>query len=359
MAKKICLLSTSNLKHMTLSALYTDYMDKHNIDYDIIYIDKYQIDESHNASNAYKYELNIKKEWSFIRKWIHYWGFKRFATKILIENNYDFIIVWNEFTAFMFADVLKRNFAGKYCLNIRDYHHFNLFFVFNRLKKAIEPSAFTTVASDAFIPFLPKKDYLMIHSLNNRFLRELSPHTNLKPKDKPIKILYLGYMNFPQHAIKLIDELANDNRYILHFIGAGTEMIGEYIKDKKIQNVVQRGRFDPSETPNILKDVDIIYALYDVGNKFVDTAISIKLYYAIYLNIPIIVFKNTYMEKISHRLGIGFIIEKDNYYNVGNELYEWYHSLDIRTISKSRSEFLKSIKISHDMLEEKMNIHIK
>jgi hypothetical protein len=357
--KRICLLSTSNLKHMTLSALYTDFMDKNGIEYDIIYIDKYHITEENNAKNIYKYELFIKKEWSFPRKWIHYWGFKKFATDILIKNNYDFIIVWNEFTAFMFADVLKKNFAGKYSINIRDYHYNNLFFVFNRLKIAIKPSAFSTVSSEAFIPYLPKYDYLMVHSLNSKFLKKLEPRISLKSNKKPIEILYIGYMNFPENAYKIIDELGNDDRYILKFVGAGTEVIGDYIKDKNINNVMTHGRFDPSRTPEFLKGADIIYALYDVGNKFVDTAISIKIYYALYLSIPIIVFKGTYMEELSTRLGIGYPIKKNEFMNLADELYEWYHSLDMQSISKLRTNFLEEINLGHQKLEEKMKYYLK
>lgn len=359
MKKRICLLSTSNLKHMTLSSLYTDFMDKNNIEYDIIYIDKYHEIESSNAKNVYRYELFIKKEWSFVRKLAHYWKFKKYAKKILIENNYDFIIVWNEFTTFMFADTLKKYFPNKFSVNIRDYHHNNLFFVFKRLEKAIFASSFSTISSEAFRPHLPKFDYTMIHSRNSIFLDHLIPRNKLCEKNKPLEILYIGYMNFPENAFRVIDQLGNDERYLLKFIGAGTEPILEYLDGKNINNVIVGGKFEPSKTPDLLKTADIMYALYDVGNPFVDTAISIKLYYASYLNIPILVFKGTYMDQISSEIGIGFSISKGDYVDLGDRLYDWYHALSIEEMSEKRSKFMEEINNSHHNLAVKMTQHLK
>lgn len=348
--KKICILSTYNLRHMTLSSLYTDYMDKIGIKYDIIYIDKYHEDEKSNAENVYKFDLYIKKEWSFARKWIHYWKFKKFAKDILLENQYDFIIVWNEFTGYMFADVLKKYFPQKYCLNIRDYHYNNIFFVNNTLKKAIKNSVFATISSEAFKTFLPEHNYLMIHSMNRKYVEKCKPKEKLREINENIEILFIGNMCFPENVYKIIDSLGNDMRYTLNFVGSGTEFIGPYIQDKNITNVKYHGRFEAEQTPDFLESADIIYNLYGVGNTFVDTLLSIKLYYAVYLNIPILVFKGTYMEKISEKCGIGYAIDKDGFISLGDELFTWYHNLSQLEIKHKCESFIEEIDDSHNQL---------
>ena len=39
--KKICILSAVNIKHMSLISIYTKYFKENGMDYDVIYMDKY------------------------------------------------------------------------------------------------------------------------------------------------------------------------------------------------------------------------------------------------------------------------------------------------------------------------------
>lgn len=350
--KKVCILSTVNLKHMTLVSLYTEFMDKEGIEYDIIYIDKYNSNEKVDAKNVYKYNLYIEKEWSFLKKLKEYWGFKKYAIDILLKEKYDFVIVWNSFTAFMFANILKNNFKNKYSVNIRDYGFEKLPPVYFRTGKAIKNSAFTTISSEGFKSFLPKFNYTMVHSLNNKVLSKCQPKEYLVSKENPIRITYIGYMVFYENCFKIMDELGNDDRYILQFFGEGSHIIKEYAKENRYNNVETIGRFEPEETPSLLSQADIIYNLYGVGNTHVDTAISIKLNYAVYMKVPILVFKNTYMAEVSERCGIGYSIQKDDFEGMGNKLFEWYHSQDQKKIIYKCNEYIK--KIEEDNLELNM-----
>lgn len=356
---KICILSTVNLKHMTLISLYTEYMDKNNISYDIIYIDKYHEVEQNNADEVYKFDLYIDRNWSLPRKFLHYWKFKKYASELLINNQYDFIITWNVFTAYMFSDVLKKYYKDKYCLNIRDIGSKKNIIMNNGLRKALRNTAFATISSDGFKKYLPSYNYTTIHSLNKKILNECVPHTKLKNKDEPIIITYIGYMCFYENCYKLIDELGNDSRFILNFFGQGSNLIEEYAKTKGINNVFCIGKFEPMETSSLIQDADIIYNLYGVGDINLDTALSIKLYYAVYLNVPILVFKNTYMEEISRNCGISYSIEKDGFSEIGDRLYDWYHNQNQEIISKKCDLFIEDIELSHKNLEKLMSKFLK
>lgn len=356
---KICILSTVNLKHMTLVSLYTEFMDKNNIPYDIIYIDKYHAEEENSAENVYKYDLYIEKNWSFTRKLFYYWRFKKYASEILIKNKYDFVITWNQFTAIMFSDVLKRNFDNKYCLNIRDIFMPNNPIIRRILKNIVKASAFSTVSSDGFIKYLPPFDYVTIHSMNLKVLSNCTPHVKLKDKNLPINITYIGYLHLYENCYNLIDSLGNDDRFRLNFYGQGSDLIVDYAKERNITNVFCVGKFEPSETASLIQDADIIWNLYGVGNINLDTALSIKLYYSIYLNVPILVFKNTYMAEIAERYGIGYAIEKDGFNNLGSNLYNWYHKLNQKEIHENCEEFKNVIFESHKKLENLLEGYLK
>jgi len=312
-------------------------------------MDKYGEEELFPSKNIYKYTVKIIKKWSFIKKFIKYWSFKKYAKPILSKNKYDFIIVWNEFTAFMFAFYLSRKYKMKYCVNIRDYHFNKIFFVNIILKKSIENSAFTTISSDAFRSFLPKYDYLMIHSLNMNLLKKIQPTEKLKDRSEIISILFIGNMCFPKSAIKLIDQLSNDYRYRLIFAGTGTEFIGDYIKLKKYKNVFQYGAFPSEDTYKYLKMADVIYNINGHGSIFTDTLLSIKLYYSIYLNIPTIVYQGTYMAQIANKCGIGYEVT-DDFTNMNDNFYEWYHTLDFNSIKQKCMLYISEIEKSHKEL---------
>lgn len=356
--KKICILSTVNIKHMTMLTMYTEYLEKNNIEYDIIYIDKYQEREFINAKNIYSYKLNINREWSMPRKLIKYYKFKKFAKDIIKNNGYDFIIVWNSFTAFMFCEFLSNKYKNKYCINIRDYAYEKYLPVYLIMKKVIKNSAFTTISSDGFRSFLPKYDYITVHSLNDKLLNKCISRNELRKKEEPIKITFIGYVRFFENDKKLIDALGNDNRFIVQFFGEGSQKLELYAKEKKYNNIICKGRFEPSQTSDLLKGTDIINNLYGVGEIALDTALSIKLYYAVHLNIPILVFKDTYMAQISKKYGIGYEIEKDGFDNLGNRIFEWYHKLNQKEISDNCIVFKEEIKRSRKNIEDKMREYL-
>lgn len=354
---KVCILSTVNVKHMTLVSLYTSYFKENNIEYDIIYIDKYDSEELTDAKNAYKFDLKINSEWSFLRKLKHYWKFKKYAINIMKNNDYEFIITWNLFTAFMFSRYLTRKMKGKYVVNIRDITSRFMSLINIVMKSVVKNSAFSTVSSKGFIKYLPNFEYTEMHSLNTTLLKEIVPKTKLKEKNEKIIITYIGYVVYYDNIYKLINELKNDNRYELRFYGEGTNAIKNYVSKNNIMNVKCIGRFEPQETSNLIQDADIIYNLYGHNHINLDNALSIKLYYATYLNVPILVFKNTYMETIAKKYGIGFSVD-DDFSMIGDNLYNWYHSLNQDSIRQGCDEFIEEINKSHSNLEKLLNKNI-
>ena len=49
--KKICILSAVNIKHMAMISLYTERLLRNNIEFDIVYMDKYGESEEFPAKN--------------------------------------------------------------------------------------------------------------------------------------------------------------------------------------------------------------------------------------------------------------------------------------------------------------------
>lgn len=357
--KKVCILSTVDMSRMTLLSLYTEYLHTNGIEYDIICAKKEAKNTDKYAANIYEFDAAKTQNGNVVQKVLHFWNMRSFADKLFQENDYSFVIVWNQVTAFIFSGILRKRFKNRYCVNIRDYHFDNYPFIRGRIKKALRAAAFNTVSSDGFRVFLPRGDYLMIHSFNERMLSGLRRRNVLRGKDEPIRILNIGQIRWCENIYPLIDELSNDSRFELYFIGTGSEKIDEYISGKSIKNVFTHGRFLPDDTVSFLEKADVIFNLYGVGNLHVDTALSIKLYYAIYLGIPILTYKGTYMNELSTQVGIGYTVEKDSFFGIGDAMFKWYHNLDKKAVDEKCDEFIVKAKKSHFELFDLLDRFLK
>lgn len=348
--KKVCILSTVDFTRMTVVSVYTDYLKKRNISFDIICVDKYRQKDPFGAENIYGFIPKTKNNWGKVRKLIAFWEIRKFTLEILKKNHYDFIIVWNELTAFIFSDILSSMFKDKYCINIRDYQYFNLLPVKIRLTNVIKSAFFTTVSSKAYLEYLPSDNCCMMYSFNKGILSKTKPHRALRESGEPIRILYIGQIAWLDNVYKLIDALKNDDRFEMIFAGGGSEQVEKYAKNNQVDNVTCYGRFQPDDTAKYLADADILYNLYGTNSKHLTTAVSIKFYYAVFLHIPILVYKKTEMEKMSKMCGIGFAVEDKEFVNFADELYNWYYSLDQQEINKKCNLFLEDIKEEQEQI---------
>lgn len=348
--KKICILSAVNIKHMSLISLYTEELKKLEIDFDIIYMDKYNEIEKINAKRIYRYINVINPKLPKFIRGLKYFKFINYAKKILKQNKYDFIIVWNDVAIFLFASYLSKCWKNKYCLNIRDYCYQQNKLIYNRFKKVIENSAFTTISSPGYRNFLPEYDYVCLNSFNRKLLMECTAKKN--KAEIPLKIGFIGNVRFFEENYKLIDALKNDNRYELHYHGTNSEIIEKYAKTNNIKNIVCSGAFPIKETKKYLENCDIINNVFGVATIGVRTLVSIRLFYSAYMKIPILVSKGSYMEEIVKKYQIGYSIDLSEK-NLADKLFKWYKEINFeklnieseRLISDSEKENYKFIEI--------------
>jgi hypothetical protein len=343
-----------NIKHISLISHYTSILKNRKIEFDIIYIDKYGEDEVFEAKNKYVYRIDIDKDWNRIKKLSKYLGFRKFVKNIIKENDYDLLIVWRTETALLLSDIIYKLYRKKYIINIRDYCYEKNFFIKVVLKKILANSKLNTISSEGFYEFLPKSNYLMLHSYNESLLKDIKPRNQFKKMNEPIRVCFIGYVRFYDVDKKLIDELGNDDRYIIQFFGQGSDVLREYCEEKNITNVEFHGRFNVEDTIEFLSKADVINNLYGFNNIALDTAISTKYYYALHMNIPILVFKGTYMEEITLKSGVGYAVDSE-FESLGDSFYKWYHKNEIESFKRKCSNEIDRIKSLNTEFINKFN----
>lgn len=337
---RIAILGAVNIKHMSLISHYLDNIDLTKHDIDIIYVDKYGINEVIDGVGIYKFPVKINPNWSKLKKIKSYYKFKPFVEKLIKEKQYDLIIVWGTYTAHLFKNFLIKNYKGKYILNVRDYFFENNRIIFKRMKKLVDNSFLTTLSSDGFLEFLPfSEKYQVIYSFNERVLKNSERRKNISA-DKPLRIGFIGNNRFYEVNKKFMMSLKNDNRFLIQYFGTGSNVLRDFALENNINNTKFIDGFPIEKTGELLNETDILNNVYGNNDIALDTALSIRLYYAIYLNKPILTSENTYTSKKAKELNLGLDINVNNGDSFGNEIIKWYNNLDLKEINKLTEEEL-------------------
>ncbi|MFW7368036.1 hypothetical protein [Vagococcus fluvialis] len=353
---KVAIVSMVNIKHMTLISLYTKYFEEEDIDFDIIYVDKYGFPEEFpGAKNINRTFIDIKESDHKLRKLRKYFSFRKVVRNEINNNNYDLIIVWRSETAMLLWDILLKS-KNEFIYNIRDYCFENNKIIYYLQNRLIKKSKLTTVSSPKFLEFLPKNNKIeFVNSVNYTLLNQMiEMKKEFKKKDFPLSIGFIGNVRFIENDKKLLLALKNDDRFIIQYFGVGSNELEVFAKKNNINNVEFIDSFESEETLELLEKIDIINNLYGNNSAALDTAISIKYYYAVFLRKPILVWKDTFMEEITRNNNSSFVFDGDFNY-IKEKILKWYESIEENDINEylkaTELEILKENKKLEDFLK--------
>lgn len=353
--KKICVVFANAPRHMIMANIYFDYLQVNNIPYDVIYLNKYDEEESTGANENYPISYSKK---NIFQKVLGYLKFGKEARKILKNNRYGFVIVWGEYTVAFICNVLRKIYPYQYCINVRDLNVGIRKVLDIPLNAAIKKARFVTVSSEKYISELTHNysNYLFFHSYNQKIMDETLEASNIIQTNnidkKPIRILFIGNIRFYDHLKRFIEMIKNDERYILIIAGSGSEPIAKYIIDNSINNVIVYGAFPKEKTGDYLCNADVIYNLYGTEDINLRYALSNKLYYAVSKELPILVYKDTYMYEMAQKAGIAFPVDEYFDGDFADRFYTWYFNRDKFAIKQKCQRLIDSaIQSQNDLID--------
>lgn len=256
--------------------------------------------------------------------------YRRFASKVIQNGNYDFIIVLHTLPGILIADILKK-YKGRFILDYRDSTYEN----FTSFKKIVaflvKWSRLTFVSSDAFRRYLPADQSDKIVTSHNILLDSLKHQYDKErygmPSEK-IRIAFWGFIRHKDINTKLIDLLSNDSRFELHYYGREQQIaidLRNHVKDIGAKNIFFHGEYVPSDRYKFILQTDIIHNIYLDSNTLL--AMGNKFYDSIIFRIPQICTPGSFMAEMCDKYGVGIAIDPDNK-NFANILAEYYSSID-------------------------------
>ncbi len=157
-------------------------------------------------------------------------------------------------------------------------------------------------------------------------------------ENKRLRINYVGYLR-DYDSLKALVNLGEKNENIL--VGLyGTGTMYERIKNESTDKIKIYGKFDGvNDISEIYRNTDILYCAYNPQNYNYKTSYPVKFYEAIITQTPMIVSKNTKIEKLVIKDKIGEVIEYANEESIQNAInkitdnYERY-IINIKKISE-------------------------
>lgn len=324
---KVAIVSVADKKNMTMISAYTNLLKKYNISYDVICIDRYGESSKGEEDKLFAYSCPISSSDLKIKKAFFFLKFLCYAIGVIRRKKYKYVIVWNENTSALLWVYLKYFAKIPYCVNIRDLDFQDYFFLKYMVVTAVCNSSFSTICVPNVIDAPKNYEYVLLLSQNEAILRNCNRKADVKRCQK-IVISYVGKVRFLDADRRIMQAFKNDKRFLLRFVGDGSEKHMTYLEEHGINNVELIGRFEPDETSRFLEESDILDAYYGEKFKYYKSAAPIKFGYGPYLCMPVLVAEDTYMDHIGAKYGFTFSVPKgSDISHLPDRLYKWYNSI--------------------------------
>ena len=231
---ELCIVTSRNIFDAPCLAKYCSLIDE---PFDIIYWDKCGFPEDCGAENYFRHEGIVATNASKKQKILKYYGFFKYVNRILRQNDYKKLIIFPTQVSWLILGKLKGRYKNRYLLDIRDYAGENKFIIRKLTAKAVKNARLCSITSDAYKAFLPKGiDYLVSHNVQeiDKGLVELYRNRTKKNVSSGDRIVlsFIGTVRFIDNLKELIKRFSGDNRFLLRFIGRGSDELKSFVEER-------------------------------------------------------------------------------------------------------------------------------
>ena len=256
------------------------------------------------------YEFGGKDHSAKVRKIVPFLRWRKFTLDILKQNHYDRLIILTTMPGILLADHLLGEYKGKYWFDIRDFTYENVFFYKGLVAKLVHGSWATSISSPAFQSFLPNSPRIhLTHNITNE--DAAVGHCPLDVTYRPMKIGYVGGIQFVEQNQMLLKQFAHNPDFILKY--AGRPHLGcdlqPFCKEQGIKNAEFLPAFTNDQKPGIYQDIHLINSIYGNDNQVVRLLLPNRLYDCVLFKKPILVSKGTYLAEVVARYNLGIAVD--------------------------------------------------
>lgn len=346
---RVGIIAANNIRYSPYIFFYTDILKSSGIEYELVYPNRNGLDERFDGVS---HTLSWNKKLPTL---LNYALYANAVIKVIKQRKYDALIVLTSVNAAYLSLWLKRNYAKRYIVDIRDYSHENIPPYFYLESMAVRNSLMNVISSAKFTEFLPKADYSVCHNMNQTEA-ERAAYSFCKGKGI-IRIGYVGALSYIDQCNRLMKLVATDERFSLDYYGSS---VSEPVLKAKAQElgcdrIRFHGAYSGSEKAAIIQNVDILFNAYGNGVPLLDYALSNKLYDSLIHKKPILTCPNTYMTEMGGPLA--FPIDLPTAQTL-NALYDWYMNIDGYAVETFAENALASVLRENSATKEQIAVQL-
>lgn len=293
---------------------YISIFKKNNVSYNFVYwnrSNRHDIDDH----NAISFDYNMNSYRSFIYKIKGYLKYRSFVLKLMKREKYDKLVFLTTQSAMLFYKMTKK-FKGKYLFDYRDVTYEKFSFYKKLTNNIVKNSINTIISSKGFLSNFNDNYYekiILCHNTKGKFEIEKLAKTS---SDK-IRVVFWGMVRQVNYYKNVFDFFSKNENFSVHIYGDGYLMqINQIIRDKKYKNIFVHGPYKQETLKEIAKNTDILLNCYS-NNSIQKNALTVKMYEGIKYMIPMVIQKDSYMDK--YLLDVGYPHYSIDFDNCVNE----------------------------------------
>lgn len=329
---KILLVGFTTLARMPYANLYLDALTNTGNEVHLLSWNRDgKSDYSHGTAVHSYHEFRLPQEDQVARitKIPGFLRYRHYVMRLVKEHDFDLLVVMHTIPALILWDLLRWRYRGRYILDFRDL----TFERFPPYRAAIggiaNRAAAVFVSSDAFRAFLPSNCVMYTtHNIDRGVLKYRDIRRVSSRNAAPIRVRFWGLIRHETINREVIDHLANDPRFELHYHGSEGVVASDlrkHVMERGAQNVHFHGAYLPEARYEFAGDTDILLNVYEddatttyaMGNKFYD---GIAFY------IPQLCTVGSYMGERVARSQVGLEVDPSNS-GFANAIYDYYGAI--------------------------------
>ena len=346
---RVGIVAANNIRYSPYIFFYTDILNKNGIEYELIYPDRNGLKENFDGVS------HILPWNSKLPTLLNYALYSNSVIKVIKQHKYDALIVLTGVNATYLGLWLKRNYAKRYIVDIRDYSHENVPPYFSLESVAVRNSLMNVISSAKFTEFLPKADYSVCHNVNQTEAEHAD--YSFSKANGIIRIGYVGALSYIDQCNRLMKLVAADERFSLDYYGSSVSepVLKAYAQELDCDRIRFHGAYSGSEKAAIIQNVDILFNAYGNGVPLLDYALSNKLYDSLIHKKPILTCPNTYMTEMGGPLAFPIDLSTAR---ALDELYDWYMRIDGHAVKTFAEEALDAVLQENNATKERIVVQL-
>ena len=198
--KNFCIVSFCNMYVTPYAKTYIDAIRDSGASVTLLFWDRDAVDGSNDnypGCNKITYQRKLTNTSYGKDKLLGYFEATKFLIKQLKDNAYSGVILLQTHVAVACSNVLKKHYAGRYVVDIRDYTLENYALYRRMERQVIDASYMTVISSPAYAKFLPEHNYILAHNFtpySEQVVEKVQKQS--AENTEPIKISFIGKVRF-------------------------------------------------------------------------------------------------------------------------------------------------------------------